>query len=41
MKERCRKNYEVLCGAKKLSIIQISRKTQIPKSSQVKDTQEC
>ncbi len=33
MKERCRKIYEVLCGAKKLSIRQIGRKTQIPKSS--------
>jgi len=33
MKERCRKIYEVICGAKKLSIRQISRITKIPKSS--------
>jgi len=33
MKERCRKIYEIICGAKKLSIRQISRITNIPKSS--------
>ncbi len=33
MKERCRKIYEIICGAKKLSIRQISRMTNIPKSS--------
>ncbi len=33
MKERCRKIYEVICDAKKLSIRQISRITKIPKSS--------
>lgn len=33
MKERCRKIYEVLCGAKKYSVRQISRLTKIPKSS--------
>ena len=32
MKERCRKIYEVICGAKKLSIRQIGRITKIPKS---------
>ncbi len=33
MKERCRKIYEVICCAKKISIRQISRITKIPKSS--------
>ncbi len=33
MKERCKKIYNVLCGAKKFSIRQISRLTDIPKSS--------
>ena len=33
MKKRCKKIYEVLCGAKKLSVRQISRLTKIPKSS--------